>query len=544
MKPVLTKSNIIGAACNFLDQLSIPYSRYYVEEFIKDNKDYPSLSSVSALLNDFNIENVPVRVSVDQLKEVPKPAIAYLESEMGGKFVVINDPIHDNSIRFIDSSVGVVNEPLSKFEQTWKGVLLLGQANAHSGSMANRERMETDKRKKNYQRIVSFLLVLSLISVGILPAFLGIYLILIILKLIGAGASLLLLGKDIGINSKLSESICNMGANSQSVGCDKVSNSKAATVFGLLKMSEIGAAYFVGGFIYLVMALVSNTHVNPLSFMYVLSIFALLYSFFSIFYQIKIVKQICPLCLLVCVVIWGEFTTLILSQTTLTSAFTTLNISVGVISFSLPLIFWLSIKESIHQGVLSTYTRNKLKYFTSSPGALNAILSERTIRFNGELRNRIIINPNQETIITVVLSPFCGACSIAFKEIIWLASQYEDIEFDIILFTADLASNQVVRNVLERKLMSGDKSALEFLEHWYDDSMDSLPVLDYRKEFSNKATEQIEKIIAEWTHWLKNNNIAATPSIYINNTLKPTGIGLREFEPLFRSLREFKTESM
>lgn len=543
MKPILSNSNIVGAVCNLLDHFAVAYSPDYVDEFIKGHKDYPSLSSISALLNDFNIENVSIKISPEQLFEIPTPAIAHLDlgGEIGGKFVVIHSKVKGDKISYLDAEVGLVNETLAEFKSKWQGVLLLGQANAHSFSKGNEERKEHQKRKKLHQLISIPLLFLSFLAVILYPGFSHIFIPLFLLKVLGACASLLLLAKDVGVNSGISHNICNFGGLSDSIGCDRVSNSKAATLFGHFKMSEIGAAYFTGGLLYLIITLLSGIQSNSLSILFVLTILSIPYTFFSIYYQIKVVKQICPLCMIVILVIWGELISMIIFNITVTGILTPFNITNTILSFSIPLLCWLAVKAEVLESSSLPYLKKNLKYFLTSPGALNGFLQERTFHFQGELFHKITLNPNQEIKVTAVLSLFCQPCASAFKDIIDAASKYEYLQFDIIIFTGDSGSNQIARYLLEHKILASDQAAIEYLRHWYEHSMDTLPTPIFNA-VSDETAKNIEGIIAEWTTWLRINNISATPSIYIDGKQKPVGLSLSDFDPLFRSLEKLQPQ--
>lgn len=206
-----------------------------------------------------------------------------------------------------------------------------------------------------------------------------------------------------------------------------------------------------------------------------------------------------------------------------------------VMAFSLPAAFWLVIRDHVVSGLNSQFLNKKLKYFTGSPHALKGMLEERKVLFDGETPNTIIINPGQPNNVTTVLSLFCGACSHAFNEIDRLSSKFDFITFEIILFPGDSGSAEIIRHVLQRKLVSGDVAAFQYLRHWCNHSMNALPSFDATM-VNTQAGKQVDEIMSSWSNWLQLNNISVTPSIYVNQALKPTVIRLDEFDVLFRDL--------
>src|SRR6188474_592583 len=94
------QSNIIVGTINYLSRMPVEFSKEYVEDFLKNDADYPSLASVSALLNDFKIENVAIRITPDQLDQIPTPVMAYLGTGNDGNFVVLHKPVAGNTISY------------------------------------------------------------------------------------------------------------------------------------------------------------------------------------------------------------------------------------------------------------------------------------------------------------------------------------------------------------------------------------------------------------------------------------------------------------
>lgn len=80
--------------------------------------------------------------------------------------------------------------------------------------------------------------------------------------------------------------------------CDAVLNSKASKLFGIIKMSDIGIVYFMGGLVLLLFSFYGMTEVQKtLDMTSFLSVCSFPYIIFSLSYQRLKVKKWCPLCL-------------------------------------------------------------------------------------------------------------------------------------------------------------------------------------------------------------------------------------------------------
>lgn len=122
--------NGVAAIKNLIGLLRVKVSAKSLEE-VRQSAHYPSLDSLSTALSDWNIENMGVRLSIDQLAEIPYPAIAHLHKN-NGHFVVLQK-LEIDKIHYVDPEQGQVIEALQEFERKWSGVALLVQAGEKSG---------------------------------------------------------------------------------------------------------------------------------------------------------------------------------------------------------------------------------------------------------------------------------------------------------------------------------------------------------------------------------------------------------------------------
>ncbi len=98
---------------DWLHQLEIPVSKKYLKQQLLSHPDYPSLASITDVLDELDIENTVLEIEKEQLPELPVPFLAHLRSN-GGEYVIIKNR-NDLGNQF------------PKFFERWNGVVVLAE---------------------------------------------------------------------------------------------------------------------------------------------------------------------------------------------------------------------------------------------------------------------------------------------------------------------------------------------------------------------------------------------------------------------------------
>src|SRR5690606_6283624 len=109
-----------------------------------------------------------------------------------------------------------------------------------------------------------------------------------ILSVVGIATSYLIIQYDLGIDSKIVNTVCSQ--ESKTTNCDTVLKSKGAALFKNIKLSDISFVYFITLTILSVFFSIVNIDFNILFYISLLSIPIIAY---SLFYQAFIVKNWC-----------------------------------------------------------------------------------------------------------------------------------------------------------------------------------------------------------------------------------------------------------
>ncbi len=98
---------------------------------IVEHQEFPSMISLIDTMSEWNVASIGVRLEIDQLKDIPYPAIAHLHKN-NGHFVILKKMEHEY-IHYIDPEIGSIKDTLDNFNRKWTGAVLLVEKNKKSG---------------------------------------------------------------------------------------------------------------------------------------------------------------------------------------------------------------------------------------------------------------------------------------------------------------------------------------------------------------------------------------------------------------------------
>jgi len=260
----------------------------------ESHPSYPSLHALTGVLNHFRISNLALEVQRDleTLSELPEAFIAHIINKRGENFALV---IRSNtSIRIIYDKKVEENLNLIDFLEVWTGIIVAVEKN-------DEESYITKKNRFLGWTIYFFaaLIFLFLFFFRGPNLFQSVH---FLLSIIGLIVSVFIVQHELGISSRTLDKFCS-GTNERT-SCDDVLNSKGAKIIGTITFRDVGLVYFAGIILsWLLLPFVKNANDN---FIVILSLFAIPFTLYSIFYQYFIVKKWCPLCLSILTVLWTQ----------------------------------------------------------------------------------------------------------------------------------------------------------------------------------------------------------------------------------------------
>ncbi|EGV44165.1 hypothetical protein BZARG_916 [Bizionia argentinensis JUB59] len=495
---------------------------------IESHPSYPSLHAITGVLNHFNIENTAVKVPVNKetLEQMPSIFIAQIKRNNGNDLVLVLKKGTEYKLIFDNK----VNETISElnFSQQFTGVLVAVEKSESDSS--------NQAKTFSYQKPLiafAFMLFCLLFFISNQDLSASIY---FILSLAGVSISYLIIQHGLGLDSKIISTICSQ--DSKTTNCNAVLNSKGATLYKSIKMSDVSLIYFVSvSLASLLLSLVETS----LTALYIISVAALPIVVYSIYYQIKVSKNWCVLCL-------GVASVLVLQS--LIFFFTNFNFSLLnikstlLIGFSFAIIssVWLFINTLLKQQQAFKKLKIESIKFKRNFDLFNTLLqqSETIDTLLPNTREIVFGNKNALLNITIITNPFCGHCKDVHDLVELLINKHHaklNITVRFNINTENLESDGVLvsSRLLELFHMEGEVSCLKAMHDIYNDS-------DSKKWFikwgAGSASKSTLNTLETESNWCIKNNINFTPEILINGKAYPKAYNRTDLEFFIEELQE------
>lgn len=404
----------------FLKLLKVKVTNSSVNETLQNHPDYPSLLCISDSLNKWNIFNGAGKIEPEKINELPTPFMAYTNNREFPLAIVT--ATNDTTITSYSKNY---NKPLTQsrrnFFRNWAGIYLIAEATERSGE----KDYKLNKKNAFINSLIPLLLVALLITFSFLLIFntvknnlagfsdgvAGIY-IQYLLLIAGVGVTLLLLWYEIDKRNPILQRVCTRIVKGN---CLAILTGRQSKVFGWLRWSEVGFFYFTGSLLILLLA--GNNITNAVSLLAWLNLLALPYVIFSVYYQWRVAKQWCVLCLVVqALLLLGAVNVLVNHLVTLFDSLPSLFVLQNIGLYLLPGLLWYGIKPFIlrlqdAKGTKREYLR--VKFNTEIFETL--LKKQKAITLPVDGLGIDIGNPAATNTLIKVCNPYCGPCARILK---------------------------------------------------------------------------------------------------------------------------------
>jgi len=505
-----------------------------IENEIEKNPYFPSLYSLAHIFSKYKINNNAYNISPGEfdLYEVEAPFVAYVKL-MGNAlndFVLVTDMdeeflslVHgSNKKQKVSKEVFLGRTRQIKDDDViFKGTIFKAELTEHSGDLLYRNKKIEENKSlvKNIIALISTILLITLAIGGIAPVnSLLTFTTIVLIKLIGLFAAGLILVHDNDKSNAFIKNICSIGSKTN---CDAVLSSAAAKIVGV-NMGEVGLIYFSSTLIGLFLPNLDFT--TKLFFISAANVIVVPYIFFSVYYQWKVVKNWCPLCLTVQAVFLSEFIWSIALfwkspyTPTLAGHFVyTILFCIGV-----PIIIWYYLKPRLTKAMNHDLYYAAYERIQFNPDIFDKLLTVQPTAPTGwETIGIDVGSPAAEHVLIKVCSPYCNPCSEAHSALHKMLENNNNIRLKIIFVTRNTVSDRgrpVVMHLLA--LAESGIQLQKALDAWYlnpeknyDEFAAKYPV--------NVSVEQQEIKIEAMRKWCDAANIAFTPTIFLDGYLLP-----------------------
>jgi len=515
-------------AVRFCKQLQVQVTETTLKNEVTEHPDYPSLLSISDALRSYKVDNLSLKTTVDHISRFPVPFIAQIKGNNSKYtlFAIVNEIGLDNSINWYNPE-SKKNEVITEgeFSEIFTGYVMLAEAGEKAGEQdyENKRRSEKIQNFWNGTIAIAFPLIFIMISIfavlnnGVLNSALPICFGLI--TLIGAITGALLLLYDIDQFNPTLQKVCNAGSKTN---CAAILNSGASKIWGI-SWSTIGFTYFLGVLLSLLLSGIVNQ--EAMSMVAWLNLVAVPYVFFSLYYQWKIAKQWCPMCLIIQLVLILQFFIAFEGNFYQSPSLLEFPIFLTFI-FSFVIIFitvqlLIPALKKAKEGKFVAHELSRLKH---NPDIFNAQLSNQNqISESTEGLGLVLGNPNASIKLIKVCNPYCGPCASAHPIIDYLLNNNPDIQLQII-FTVTSAEGDY-RNLPVKRFLAidreKDKEILkQSLNDWYLSEIKDYNKFESCYPIDTESFSDTNKIKVMYD-WCEKVNIAFTPTFFVNGYQLP-----------------------
>jgi len=533
------RTNLANVAIAYLRSVKISVTDTSLKKALEQNPYYPSLYSLSNVFDRFNIDNEAYSVEESNLDQFEPPFITYCSNQNTGSDFVLVTMITGSTVSYIAENNKEKQVSREEFLKNWQKIVFVAEGNEQSGDKDYQRKLKTENLEKNKQRLLYAGIAVLVGSMcysffnssgnNIIAASA-----LTIIKLLGTAITLLLLIYEIDKTNSFIKNICTAGKQSN---CDAVLNSEASKILGM-SWGEVGFFYFASTSLFLLLP--GLNFVSKIPWLAISATLASPYIIFSIYYQWKVVKQWCPLCIAVQLVLAMELAWSILnfwtSRNLQLPVFNTVTLFTLAACLFIPLISWYLLKPVFLAAKTAPGYNAAYKRLLYNPEMFNNLLQQQTAAPDGWQNLGINIgNPNASNTIIKVCNPYCGPCAQAHPVLEEIVKHNNDINVKIIFTATNNAndrSNKPVKHLLAIAEKGNIQKTQQALDDWYMADKKEYETFAARYPMNGELKQQENKIDL-MSKWCDGAEIAGTPTIFINGKLLPETYSISELKHLF-----------
>ena len=460
---------------------------------VETHPDYPSLLAFADALTFFNIPNVAFKIPFEEIENLPNSFIVLLNSNL------VHITKKENFYHYSEDKKQI-KATKEELKELWQEVVLLAEA--------PEEHTEKSISKISATVFIGILVVFLLGSVyfftqNLLFAIFG------LLPAIGLFLSIEALKTELGIESKISQTFCNAIPNAD---CGQVINSSKNKWMQKVKISDISFWFFASQLLAIFIFSVAQLSSHFFSIMLVGLALSLPMTLYSIYFQYKIEKKWCPICLSIIGVVYLEFAFLLFLYNGFYANTVSLALFTSIFSLIAGLVYLLKPIFLEKKDISEKYIK-QLRFSRNYEIFKNTLVKSETQFFDKEYI--VLGNRESKHKISVVTSPLCGYCKDAHTLLDKIYHRFgNDIGISIRFnFDENSTNKNLFLRLAEIYEAQGDVDFMFALKDWFENkNLDN-----WLNKFGNfENTDGIENKLIEITNENKEKELNFTPNIFLN----------------------------
>lgn len=483
---------------------------------IESHPTFPSLHSITGVLDHFNIDSLALDIPVNKIDEeliLQLPACFLTQTEIDGvkDFVLI--------IR------NKVNYTVIRDAKDKQKLNALELSSVLTGIIVAVEQIEEQENKNNQNVIVKNTLGV-LIGIGLIGLlFIGkgdvFSLSYFVLSITGLLVSIAIVKQELGVKTNIGNAFCSQATEKKD--CNAVLKSKGSMLFKIAKLSDLSVVYFSG---LSILSFLCIVQAQAFTLLYMMSVVTFPIVIYTLLYQKFKLKQWCTLCLLVSGLLFGKMAVVLMQYSLFSELSMSLNsgLIMGLV-FLMAILIVKMIRSFSEE--LKGLRQDKIEGFKFKRNAklFKTLIGQEQV-LQTEIRgvNEIVLGNKKGPLqIIIITNPFCAHCKGVHELVENIMHSYSEsvgITIRFLVNTDDLESDgaQVTSRLLELFDIYDTKKCLVAMHDIYGE----VTVDDWLKKWGkcNNIADYIQVLNKE-SDWCKSNAINFTPEILVNGKSFP-----------------------
>jgi uncharacterized membrane protein len=504
----------------WMKALNIPISKRLLRQKLEQHPYYPSAQCITDTLEDWGIENMVIQIEKENLQKIPVPFLAHYRA---GEFLLINDPL-------------LINDQNSNFYTFWSGIIILAEKPNKFYNSDHRQAIRSDKKRTlSWVVLLLSLVVSSIWTILYNPSLL--YTFLMLINLAGISISVIIVMQEVGISNQLTQNFCTAGA---AIDCNAVIKSKGSNLFKHFSWSDIGILYFVSQWFILMVEGWGNKYFLLINLLEFISLASLPFVLYSLYYQWKIIKKWCSLCLIIDGILLIQSLTYLLLNSSWSFISNWYSVLVCLNVFSAITASWLLMKPFIQNKIQMDQVLAKSFRFKNNPDVFLALLKQqRRIEISPFINEFEIASSGAPNQIVVVCNPYCEPCSFAHSIIHYLSETFNNQISIIVRFALNIDSlgdkNALAVEYLLNCIIREDQN-INYTRVLLHDWFKYMDMKKFGSQYPITDVLPVFEQLKQHADWSSKNRVMFTPNIFIGGYEMPSQYSVSELPFLVKGM--------
>lgn len=495
----------------FLVYMEVKHTHKYANTLYNEHPYKYTMYGLNQMLSQYAINSEALKLdNKDELLKLQVPFIA----EFANDLVIVKSITKYNvGYEWYDENI---NLKFEEFKDQCTGVVLLAYPDSKSKEPNYWNHFKQVLTKKIEDLLIGLVLVtlIAYLSWENMKHFNLLQIANVVLGVMGAFVSYLIIKKSLRIESKSADRLCSVFKKQS---CNDILETSAAKLFNRYGWGQIGFAYFISNLITILLFPLFAYNYIPL-----ISIMALVYPIWSIWYQKYKAKSWCPLCLIIQMILILQGVIGIMLFSSMFNPFynaTHLTIIILPFVYIITSLTTCKVSELYKKANELENMESKFKLLKYRKEIIDKMFETQRAHDNSSASSRLIfcLRNTPQYRVTVFSNPYCNPCANIHKKIEDLYLAGCEIQYVLTFFSKELSTTN--RYIYASYEQYGAERTWKLLSEWYAGGKSK-----HEKFFKNDLNIETSFVKEEFeAHyaWKRNTEFNATPTILFNGKELP-----------------------